>query len=126
MDNPDNQNCPMNPIQNANIFSPYKDSPSKFPPQIKDPKYLFQYSPFQSHINSTPAKNNEFNSCYTPLGETPLPGNYGFQLSPFTNNNRADTSYRKNQYQRGQIDDSSPFKPMNSPNNNNSRISEKK
>ena len=71
MDNPDNQNCPMNPIQNANIFSPYKDSPSKFPPQIKDPKYLFQYSPFQSHINSTPAKNNEFNSCYTPSEKLP-------------------------------------------------------
>ena len=122
MENQENQNCPINPIQNPNFYSPYKESPMKFAHQVKDNKYFFQSSPFQSNINSTPGKKLEYaNNFCTSLGETPLPINYNLQFSPYiNNNNRVDTSYQKNQYT------SSPFRPLfNSP-INNQRISDKK
>ena len=128
MDNQDNPNCPINPVPNSDLFSPYKESPYKNLAQGKDYKHLYQLSPYPSGIgiNYTPSKIMDLGCGCPSLGETPLPINMNIQFSPLTKNNRVETSNQKTQgQQRGQvfINDFSPFKPLASP---NPRISDKK
>ena len=130
MDNPDNQNCPINQMQNPVFSSPFKESPYKISQQNKDYKFYYQTSPFPTNIlNCTPSKKIDFTNGYcASLGETPFPSNVNIAFSPVTNNFRGDASYQRSQYQlKGQgFNDYSPFKPLITTPLNNQRISEKK
>ena len=122
MDNQENQNSQVNPI-NTQLFSPIKDSPYKNVPQNKDYK-LYQSFPLHSNIelNFTPSKQNNITNVYCQsLGETPLILNMNFPFSPISNNLFGDSSYQRMQYQQR-----SPFQPILTSPNNNPKISYKK
>ena len=122
MDNQENPNSQVNPINNQ-LFSPIKDSPYKNVQQTKDYK-LYQSFPLQSNIelNFTPSKKNNLSNIYCQsLGETPVILNMNFPFSPIPNNLYGDSSYQRIQYQQR-----SPFQPILTSPNNNQKISYKK
>ena len=107
MDNQDNANYPINPMQNPYFNSPFKNSsPHKMPPQGKDDKFPSQATPHRLNIidfGYTPSKKMmDYNGGFClSLGQTPL---MDFQMSPVMNHQMPDGSLQKSQNQnRGQI-----------------------
>lgn len=102
MENQDNINIPINPIQNPNLYSPNRSSPIKIQNFSKNNNiYIYNQSPFNSRLGiyNTPNKSIE-NAFYYPnypnLGETPFNNKFGyFNISVSPVNNNTNLSYKK-------------------------------